>query len=464
MNKLTCVLLTSVLLYMLGVLAAQDAQPVTELAPLQVSPDRHCLVKSDGTPFFWLADTGWCLFSRTRSDVNYYLDDRGRKRFSVIQMMAIRTDPRSGSLWRSGPGDLPFSKLDPVELNEAYWQHIDYIVDQAAKHGLYVVLFSMWGRDIDRVFPDPAIDLPEYGRLIARRYRDRHHVLWSVCGEYEKINDQWKKDATIDAGQKKLIRALAHGIDAGRAACNLMTIHPIFTSARDFHNDDWLDFNMQQTWGHIRPDVTRIGEDYRRRPTKPVLNGEPGYENRPEGDCPAWHLRLEAYWSVFSGGFGFTYGAHKVWQFDPGWKETLDLPGARQMRYLRALMESRPPRDRVPDAKIITSSAGSLNKNSPTRIAATQARNGDFAFVYTPQGNPIRLDMSKLSGKTAKVWWYSPRDGTCHDESGGTTSRSFGQYPTRGTRTFTPPGRRGTGHDWVLVLDNAARQFAAPGT
>ncbi len=48
-------------------------------------------------------------------------------------------------------------------------------------------------------------------------------------------------------------------------------------------------------------DVERILTDYRKQPPKPVLNGEPGYENRAETPTSsAWKGRYERYWSVFS--------------------------------------------------------------------------------------------------------------------------------------------------------------------
>ncbi len=456
---------TLVGIMVLGLAATANSKtPAAGLPALAVSSDGHHLVTLDGRPFFWLGDTAWLLFTRSPQEIEHYLDDRARKGFSVIQVMAIRTDLQNGQLCKSGRGDLPFARLDPVELNESYWKHIDFIVDQAARRGLYVVLFTMWGRYVDRLFPNPRRDLYDYGRLLGRRYHDRHQVLWAVCGEYEKINPHWKQDPTVNAAQKELIRRLAAGLNSTRAPYNLMTIHPIYTSARDFHNDSWLDFNMQQTWGHIAPDVVRIGADYRRRPPKPVLVGEPGYENRPQGDCPAWHLRLEAYWSVLSGGFGFTYGAHGLWQFGPEWRRALAFPGASQMQYIRKLIQSRPVLKAIPCSNIVAEKPGSLSPRNPSRIVALRATDGSYAIFYTPQGRPISVDMSMLSGTTVNAWWYSPRDGKCYDAEGIATAEPFGRFAAANIYRFAPPGKNGLGFDWVLVLDNAARQFLRPGT
>jgi hypothetical protein len=378
--------------------------------------------------------------------------------------MAIRTDPTTRELWKNYRGDSPFDRLGPPQFNERYWRHLDFVVDEAGRNRLYLVLFGMWGRDVNRLFPDPSRNNHDYGYALAWRYRDRSHVLWAVCGEYEKIREDWKTNARITDAQRDQIRCLAGGLDAGRARHNLMTIHPVFTSSRDFHDDSWLDFNMQQTWGHITPNIRRIGEDVRRLPSKPVLNGEPGYENRPQGDCPAWHLRLEGYWSVFSGAFGFTYGAHKVWEFEPEWKEALDYPGAGQMRHLRALIESRPCLNRIPDLSILTSDGGSMNKENPTYCVATRAEDGSFLFAYTPQGHRFEVDMTKIPGPQAHAWWYNPRDGLCYGTAGRPTKHPFGTYRTKGRRSFCPPGPPGKGHDWVLVLEDAAGAATSIGT
>ena len=77
-----------------------------------------------------------------------------------------------------------------------------------------------------------------------------------------------------------------------------------------------------------------VDEDYKLKPVKPTLDGEPSYENIPYGlhDTTATMLeghrsRRYAYWSVFAGGCGFTYGQNSVMQFHtPGDKRQLWCP------------------------------------------------------------------------------------------------------------------------------------------
>jgi hypothetical protein len=73
--------------------------------------------------------------------------------------------------------------------------------------------------------------------------------------------------------------------------------------------------------------------------------------------------------------------------------------------------------------------------------------------VYSAQGRQFTVNMGKISGDRVKGWWYSPRGGYSMDA---------GTLDNRGTHDFEPPSQ-GFGSDWVLVLDDAGRNFAAPG-
>ena len=198
---------------------------------------------------------------------------------------------------------------------------------------------------------------------------------------------------------------------------------------------------------------------------KPVLDGEPLYEDHPlafaaktNGYSFDAHVRQRAYWDVFSGAAGHTYGNHAVWQmYAPGrqpingplmyWHEAILRPGAAQMQYVRALIESRPYFSRVPDLSVV------LNPlDGADRLAAT--RGDGYLFVYSAQGRPFTVNMGKISGEKLKGWWFNPRSGA---------SREAGVYPNTGTREFSCPSE-GFGSDWVLVLDDAARTFPQPGS
>ncbi len=463
--KLFRLVVVSALLSLATIVTGQQTQP------FHFTMSGHHLL-NNGKPFFWLGDTAWLLVKRNPEDVQYYMTHRSNKGFTIIQMMAIRVNhhvPKESDKrpMRNYAGELPFTSFDPVVLNEAYWRHVDFIIETAQQHGLTVALATMWGQDADSLFPDPLRNNYQYGKLLGQRYRSRGNIIWLVTGEYGKIDANWR--AKLKAGKNALTRqqreklcAVARGLEEGHGGGHLMTIHPIGTSSRDFHHEAWLDFNMQQTWGHQAADVIRIRSDYRLRPVKPVLNGEPGYENRPEKPTSsAWKSRYEGYWSVFSGAFGFTYGAERVWQCGGEWRDALEYEGAADIQYLRYLMESRPMQTLIPDQSLLVSEAGDIRKEMTYR-AALRSTDGRCALVYSTQGLSFDVNLSKISGETIHTWWYSPRDGRLYNEKFEPVQTPFATLPSKGSHTFTPP-THGENQDWVLVLDDAAAGFTIPG-
>ena len=146
---------------------AAGAAPSAALSPLRIAADHHGFALADGTPFFWLGDTGWLLFTLSRQDIDLYMADRARREFNVIQCMVVRTQPpRNRALTPCHGGALPFSSLDPLVFNEHYFAHIDLIVAAAARHGLRLAMATMWGGDADGMFPNSERDNYRYARFL----------------------------------------------------------------------------------------------------------------------------------------------------------------------------------------------------------------------------------------------------------------------------------------------------------
>ncbi|MDR1439307.1 MAG: DUF4038 domain-containing protein, partial [Clostridiales bacterium] len=57
---------------------------------LSVSADGRRIVQEDGTPFFYLADTGWEIFHKlNREEAAAYLDIRAKTGFTAIQAVGL---------------------------------------------------------------------------------------------------------------------------------------------------------------------------------------------------------------------------------------------------------------------------------------------------------------------------------------------------------------------------------------
>jgi len=427
---------------------------------LQVSDNRRYLTFENGEPFFYLGDTAWELFHRlNREEADLYLETRAAQGFTVIQAVVLAEHEYA----QPNPyGDLPLHDNDPMRPNEAYFQHVDYIVDRAAELGMHIGMLPTWGDKWNKKWGQgPEIFTPEnahaFGVYLGQRYREKP-ILWILGGDRPVENE----------GHAEIIRAMAAGVREGDGGRHLRTFHPQGgqTSSQCFHTEDWLDFNMYQT-GHSRNRdcYNLIAGDYALTPTKPCMDAEPGYEDHPNGFkvengyLDAYDVRKSAYWDLFAGAHGHTYGCHDIWQFlDTGrfpavsvartpWREATQLPGAGQMQWARKLIESRPFLSRIPDQALLLSDPGTGGDH----VQATRDKEGAYAFVYIPSGKPVTVDLSRLSGQTISAQWYDPRTGA---------ATAIGTFPQGQAQEFTPPP---DGPDWVLVLDDAAQAFATPG-
>ncbi len=439
------------------------------LAP-RLAPDKRFLQKPDGPPFFYLADTAWCLFHRlNQADAEHYLQTRAAQGFTVIQAVALAE--HGGLHQPNANGDFALKRVDdsfdPLQPNEKYFAHMDWIIERAARLGLVTALLPTWGDKWNKAWGEgPEIFTPQnaraFGRWMGARYKNQP-LIWVLGG-----------DRGVDSERhRQVIEAMASGLREGDGGSHLQTFHPMggHGSTEYFKNAPWIDFHMRQT-GHARlsENWKPIGEDYAAQ-AKPIVDAEPGYEDHPaslnldNGRLDAYDTRRFAYWSLFAGACGHTYGCQDVWGFyeprrsEPHrapingtytpWRAALQLPGAWQMRHARALLESRPFFNRIPDQSLIKGEAGEGIEHAQ----ATRAQNGSFAMIYLASAREIKVDTSRLSGDRLRAWWMSPRTGVCE---------LIGDFERSSEMKWTPP-IVGRGLDWVLVLDDASRHFPAPG-
>lgn len=436
------------------------------LPKLEVSANKRYLT-SGGHPFFWLGDTGWLLLNKlNRVETGKYLEDRKQKGFNVIQVMLLHT---LSAVTANGDSALinknvatPLLSSTNTKGKTGYWENLDLVIDLAAQKGLYLALVPVWGTNV-KAGKVSSRQAEVYAEFLEKRYKGKSNIVWLNGGDV-RGSDSTKVWKMIGETLKKF--------DPG----HLISYHPFgrTQSSTWFQNEPWLDFNLFQS-GHRRYDQdtarkeTRYGEDnwryvqsdYSKIPVKPTLDGEPSYEGIPQGlhDTlqPRWtdsDVRRYAYWSVFSGGCGFTYGNNSVMQFyksgnKPGdygaresWVSALNNPGAKQLIYLKNLMLKYHFEDLVPDQPVFSDEGERYN-----HLAALRGKNG--LLVYTYNGRKIRLKMDHITGSDFNMYWFSPQKGTVIK----TGSFKKGEVPE-----FDPPGIQENGNDWVLILESNSSQ------
>lgn len=440
------------LLLMVITVAAAQAQ-------FSVSKNQHFILK-DGKPFFWLGDTAWELFHRlNREEADTYLKTRSEQGYNVVQAVVLAE--LDGLHDPNAYGEKPLINDDPTKPNEKYFEHVDYIVDKAAEYNMNIAMLPSWADKVDKSTwgKGPEIfnkdNAAVYATWLANRYKNKTNIIWVLGGDRQPRGEQ---DIAI-------WRAMGNAIMQVTGGKAIITYHcqpNKLGSAQWFRNEKWFTFNMFQN-GHCRDEAIfdKMSAGYIAQPIKPEIDGEPIYEDHPVcfnvydlGTSSAYDVRKYAYVDVFSGAFGHTYGCHDIWQMNSPkheplngphmfWNEALKLPGGRQMGYVRKLIESHPVPDRVPDQSFIVEN----NYTMPERVQAT--RGNDYAFVYTAAGKPFTAHVAKLKAAKVHAYWFDPRDSKTKD---------IGTIDGTKDKLFTPPST-GYGHDWVLVLDDMAKQY-----
>lgn len=456
---------------------------------LKVSPNGRYLMHSDGTPFLWLGDTSWELFHRlTREEADYYLETRAQQGYTVIQ--AVILAEMDGLRTPNVYGDLPLIDLDPTQPNEAYFQHVDYIVDKAEQLGLFIGMLPTWGDKVPNINPGagPVVFTKEnarvYGEFLGKRYKDKP-IIWILGG-----------DRNIDSYEAyEIWKVMAEGLRSGDMGRHIITYHPRGESSSHYwlHNESWLDINGYQS-GHARK-YNKVYQYAERlsllHPRKPFVDLEPAYEDiavrfwdywnwynpklKPEeqavvkgyivkrdfwkeGFFTAYDVRVHAYWDFLSGACGYTYGNNAIWQmFNDGinpvipcitnWKDALHRPGATSITHLRKVLEARPFWKLIPDQSVVYG----FNHEDSTHVRAAVSEDKEFLMVYLALGQKVALNMGKIAGKEVNVWWYNPGEGR---------AIPLQAVENTGVKEFLPPSS-GEGNDWLLILDNAEASLSA---
>ncbi len=461
---------------LLGLTLAMSAKGGFEIpwknGNLKVSDNGRYLQHENGKPFFWLGETAWLLPERlNRDEAGFYLQEAAKNGYNMVQVQVMNTTPSFNVYGEKSLVDgfnfEPFSKMT---YRYTYWDHMDYIISTAERFGVYVGMVTIWGGNV-KAGNMNVEQAQAYGRFLAERYKNHPNIIWIMGGDIQGDIHPEVWDALA-----RTIKSIDHN--------HLMSYHPRgrYTSARWFNNREWLDFNMFQS-GHRRygqrmnnkdypiPDNTEedswmyVDSSFSYKPIKPTLDDEPSYEDIPQGlhepNGPYWRandVRRYAYWSVFAGSCGHTYGHCSIMQFykngfNPAysaldsikpWYEALKSPGFQQMKHLKTLMLAFPYFERVGDQSVLLE-----NGEKYDRICATRGK--DYMLLYNYTRRKISVDLTKISGDKKKVLVYDPVDGKVQQVKG--MERVDGKR-----KRWDIPAQL-LSHDYVIIIMDASKHY-----
>lgn len=408
--------------------AAFIAVAAEPLYPVRVSENKRYFVDQKGTPVFWLGTTQWQLFREyTLEEARTILEKTQNHGFTFVQAMLLGVgDGTKDNVY----GESPWARLDPLTPNEAYFQHVDAVLDIAREKNLIVTVIlyhQLWRHLITER------NARDWARWLAQRYRDRPHLVWSLTPE--------ARPEFIP-----VVRELAAGLREGDGGAHLITIHPDPAPHEPgfLHDEGWLGFSSIQTWKWIERIYPMVTTEYNLQPVKPVLMAEGAYEHGSEYGfevTPLW-VRRQAYYSYLAGGH-HAYGHNDSWRMLPTWKEALEAPGAVQMGILRQVFEGRKEWwNLVPDQSLLV--CGGVTEGQVLNLAARH-QEGLWLLAYLAAPATVSIDRGQLAGgQEARAFWIDPRTGE---------AMAIGHVPTRGVGEFTTP--KGW-EDALLILETPA--------
>lgn len=450
------------------------------LSRLSISENKRYFIKEDGTPFLWLADTVWTMPQRMKwDDVEYYMQTRKNQGFTVLQIVAL--DPERDEDIRNPAGEKALINNDLSSPNENYFSYLDWILDRAEAYGFYVLLLPVWGQMVvgenwqGGKFPKTVNEgnAYQYGKWIGSRYRTRTNILWCLGGDRHSVHN--------GTDYKNVWRRLAEGLAKGVLDKDLkynqnreewkdllITYHSSYDvhsgecSTMSFWTDEeaWIQFIMLQS-GHglTVKNYELIKKEYDREHPMPVWDGEPAYEAmpnswpvKPDSYHGSWMVRRRAYFSLFAGAFGFTYGHSSMWctisprEVNPvtpyTWYEALTQEGAYHIKNLRDFLESIDLTKFVPSQEILLFPRDTDASDESRHIQACKDMENKRICVYFPQHITAELELSDFPPELF-LRWYDPRNGN---------ALAAEKIKITGSRLTVTPPSNGSEEDWILLL------------
>lgn len=395
--------------------------------PIKISKDKRYLVDYDNNPFFYHADTCWKLFWEfTEEEAEVYLEDRMQKGFSVVQVQLLPHRDYQANR----EGNMPFViRGDMTTHNEAYFRHVDRIINIAMNKGIGLMIApawaSKWEQDWYRHLNAGNAEI--YASYLAKRYKDFKNIIgWIHGGDDDALE---LHDAIRICGN----------VFKDIAPHQLNTFHAYVKGGWTFfNNDSWYDLNMAYSYDY-KDMIRQITEAYRLIPVRPVFLGETHYESNP--GITSDLLRKFAYTSVILGGMGQTYGHKDIWTATYFWREAMDSPVAYQMSHLKQLFTSIKWNQLIPDVdhSFIIDGYG----NDEEFIPASYSKDGSLAVIYISEKRKVTANMAKLAANI-RAYWFDPTSGLYID---------MGSANGHKEQIYKTPGKNSDGdEDWVLLF------------
>jgi hypothetical protein len=416
--------------------------PAADIFPLTMNSGK--LSTKSGMPFLIIGDSPWYLIQGPdRIGAEKYLENRKQKGITSLNLCIIASASNGSAIY---DGNLPFLVTGDFSTpNPKYFEHVDYVIGKAREKGIQVFLYPAWlGYDTGSGHPEGwysevtangTAKMYQYGKYLGQRYKDYKNIVWVMGGDCSP-------SAALDE-----IREIVRGIEemAGPQIFSVQNAR-FHSGITEYAGETWIDLNT--AYADHNTLTKYLLADYNRN--FPFYFVEGSYENT---GATAAAVRGEMYKPVLMGSNGSVYGNIPLYAFNSGWDDpgVLDSQGAKDLQRSGQFFRSRLWYNLVPDNAHTLLTAGMGDINAIGYASAALMKDASTAIIYTPDNRVLTVNLTKISGTQTHGWWYQPSTGTVQDLS------VFSDSPSK---TFNPP----SGGDWLLVLDDASKSLASPGT
>ena len=448
------------LLISLALVAKAAATPAY---PLQPSANGRYMVDSNNVPFLIIGDSPHSILAKlNNADATRYLTDRGNRGFNALWIELLCDDYTFGygaegtpNYGRDVNGNNPFTATlaggyyDLTTPNEAYWSHVDFIVQTAAAHGLQCLFTPLdQGGWTQTSIANGVARCTQYGQFLGNRYRNSPNIIWNLGNDFQN----WRNPQN-----EAPILAIVDGIRSADLN-HLITIQLDFPASESQDDTNFIPrINTNGVYSYY-PTYAECYVAYNKPTIMPVLFLEENYEgenNLCEVGTP-FVLRQQEYWSLTAGALaGHIYGSYWIDRFDPAWQQHLSSQSVTELGYFKNFFLGVAFYTLVPDQNhtLLTAGYGTFNDNNSCisgndYATAAKSSDGSLAVIYTPAAHTMTVAMGNFAGSvTAR--WFDPTNATFQTVAGS-------PFPNVGTHNFTTPGNNSAGDpDWVLLLEAA---------
>lgn len=414
--------------------------PPTNRFPLGVSSDGRYLVDHSGAPFLLHGEAAWSLIAQLNdSDTMQYLVDRRTRGVDAVLVNLIEhkfADQPPANV----AGDEPFTTPGDFSTpNDAYFAHVDRVLDAAEAQGIAVLLTPAylgfqggdegWFQEMEQLTPAQCT---AYGDYLRARYASRDNVIWVWGGDYLPPSGS-AGEACTEAISASLRVAGDTALDSAHWAQES-------TSRAESALASSVDLVGVYTYN---PALALCRTATASSPRSPSYLIETSYEAQTyQGSSPAVPRDVRAQqWSALLGcGAGEISGNRPIWLFGDGWQRALSSPLSSSQVRLTTIAHSVAWQDLALDDPLVTSGRGS----GTSEVVAARTSDGHQALIYLPPSaaRTVTLDLSRMAGAVTATW----------QDPSAVQSQPAGDGLT-GSHSFTAPGNNASGDgDWVLVL------------